>query len=116
VGTELHAETEKLRTTRVAYGLLLALVLADVGLTALISLVHVVIAGQATAQEPGVVVVPAALTPYFAVVAGVLVVVTEFRFGTITSTYLAVPRRGGSCSRNSSSGCCWASATESSPC
>jgi ABC-2 type transport system permease protein len=94
MGTELYAETEKLRTTRMAHGLLIALVVAVVGLTALTSLVHVVIAGQATAQEPGVVAVPAALTPYFAVVAGVLVVVTEFRFGTITSTYLAVPRRG----------------------
>jgi ABC-2 type transport system permease protein len=94
MGTELYAETEKLRTTRMAYGLLLALVLAGVGLTALTSLIHIVIAGQVRAEEPGVVAVPAALSPYFAVIAGVLLVVTEFRFGTITTTYLAQPRRG----------------------
>jgi ABC-2 type transport system permease protein len=94
VGTELHAEVEKLRTTRMAYGMLIALLVTGVGLTALTSVVHVVIAGQARAETPGVVAVPSALTPYFALIAGVLLVVTEFRFGTITTTYLAVPRRG----------------------
>ena len=93
----VHAEVLKLRSTRTPVGLLLA----TLGLVALTVAVNVPKVGATNApvslDDPGLVAgtvgisfgVPLVLV----VLLGVLAFTQEFRYGTVTSTYLGEPRR-----------------------
>jgi ABC-2 type transport system permease protein len=86
----LRSELLKLRTTRTFYGI----VLAALGLTALLAGAAAGIAPYESGDVPGADIIDAAgLTQPFALVLGILAVSTEFRHGTITPTILAVPDR-----------------------
>jgi ABC-2 type transport system permease protein len=86
---QLRAEAEKLRTTQMAYGLTAILIVCVIAFTALRSL-----SGDAVGlRELSAIELPRGVAPYFAVVLGILVVTTDFRFRTITWSYLNEPRR-----------------------
>ena len=93
----LHAELRKLRSTRMTAGLLLA----TLGLVALTVAVSVPDVGAANAPttlgDPNLLAATVATSfgvpQLLMVLFGTLAVTQEFRYGTITSTYLGEPRR-----------------------
>lgn len=86
----IRSELLKLRTTRTFLGI----VIATLGLIALIVGVSAAAAPYESGDLPGVDLLDAAsLAQPFALVLGVLAVSTEFRHGTITPTLLATPDR-----------------------
>lgn len=86
----IRGELLKLRTTRTFFGI----VIASVGLTALIVGLSAGIAPYEPQDLPGAdLLETAGLAQPFALILGVLALTTEFRHGTITPTVLAVPDR-----------------------
>jgi len=86
------SELLKLRTTRTFFGI----TGAALGLMALISAAAAAFGSFGPNDRPGVDLLDvASLTPYFALLLGVLAVSTEFRHGTITPTLLTAPNRAG---------------------
>lgn len=93
----VHAEVLKLRSTRTPTGLLLA----TLGLVALTVAVNVPKVGAENApvslDDPGLVAgtvgIGFGVPLVFVVLLGVLAFTQEFRYGTVTSTYLGEPRR-----------------------
>lgn len=92
---QVRAEVAKVLSTRMVWGLLLA----SLGYTAVNMVVLVALAGQETLPELDTqeglrqVFASASTATAFTLVLGVLAVTAEFRHGTITSTFLVVPRR-----------------------
>ena len=93
--TLIRMELLKLRTTRLSYGLLLT----AAGLTLAFALLEATRAGTrgvaplATAAGLTAVITGSTLALLLAIVLGVTVSSGEFRHGTATATYLAVPQR-----------------------
>ena len=97
---QVRVELRKTFTTRVVWGLLLGFLL----LTALNVVAQVIAGSQATPQQgvppldspAGIRNVFAATVSaaVFSLLLGILSVTSEFRHGTATTTFLAVPRRG----------------------
>jgi hypothetical protein len=86
----LRAEFLKIRSTRTALGLFVAVLLASVAPVALL----VALAPPETFAEGGSLFdVASSLVPYILVVFGILGMTNEYRHGTITYTYLVTPRR-----------------------
>ena len=88
----LRAEFLKIRTTRTALGLFVAVLLASIAPVALL----VALAPPETFVEGGgsLFDIASGLVPYILVVFGILGMTNEYRHGTITYTYLVTPRRG----------------------
>jgi len=89
---QLRSELRKLRTTRTAATLLLA----AVALTALGTSIEAwssSLAELATEEQQRMVLGAGAVGGFFATLAGLLVVTSEFRYGTIRPTLLFQPRR-----------------------
>ena len=87
----LRAEFLKIRSTRTALGLFVAVLLASIAPVALI----VALAPPETFAEGGSPFdIASGLVPYILVVFGILGMTNEYRHGTITYTYLVTPRRG----------------------
>jgi hypothetical protein len=86
----LRAEFLKIRSTRTAIGLFVAVLLASVAPVALL----VALAPPELFAESGSLFdVASSLVPYILVVFGILGMTNEYRHGTITYTYLVTPRR-----------------------
>lgn len=89
---QTRAEFLKIRSTRTTLGLvlgLIALVLLFVLLTGLVSKVDDLTDAESQRNLLGI----GSLAGLFSALAGVLLVTSEFRFGTITPTFLFSPRR-----------------------
>jgi len=90
---QLEAELLKIRSTRTTVGLLLGmvgLVLLTVLLTGLVSTASTLMDKQNQLALLG----DGTLAGIFAALAGILLVTSEYRFGTIRPTFLFTPRRG----------------------
>ena len=87
----LRAELLKLRSTRTALGLFVAVVVASVAPVAF----FVALAPPEAFVEGGgsFYDIASSLVPYILVVFGILGMTNEYRHGTITYTYLVAPRR-----------------------
>ena len=87
----LRAEFLKIRSTRTALGLFVAVLLASIVPVALL----VALAPPETFTEGGgsLFDIASSLVPYILVVFGILGMTNEYRHGTITYTYLVTPRR-----------------------
>ncbi len=106
MGGAIKSEVRKIFTTRLWWGLLVALVLVSGGLSALFaSLVGTKVAGNDASDNPFLhmtlgtaqLIYSAGfvynLTPLLPLALGVILITQEFRHQTISSTFLATPRR-----------------------
>jgi ABC-2 type transport system permease protein len=106
MGGAIRAEIRKIFTTRLWWGLLIGLVLVSGGLSALFAaLVGTTTAGSDPADNPFLHMTKGTaqliysagfvynLTPLLPLALGVILITQEFRYQTISSTFLATPRR-----------------------
>jgi ABC-2 type transport system permease protein len=90
--TQIRAELLKIRTTRTTIGLILAMIALILLITLLAGLLtHP--AGLATKQDQRQLLSLSSLTGVFSALAGVLLVTSEYRYGTIRPTVLFNPAR-----------------------